>query len=406
MSISKLIKWVVIVGLGVLILFFIYRKARPQEEKQLFKTEPLQRRTITQVIDSTGTLEAIGTLNIGTLVNGIVEQLYAEENQTVKKGQLLARIDDGQGDTNVKREAGLVKQAEADLAYKEEFYGRQKTLYENGHISLDTFQQAETSYEAAKGALDAQKASYEQWLLQFNNKKILSPIDGVIIKKNVSLREAVNNFAPPTILYTIAEDISKMKIELEIDETDIGLVKPGQEAKLFFATYPHKKFRGIIKQISSAPKDESANVVYKAEITIDNKHGLLKPGMTVHARIIVAQAKDAFAVPGYLFSLNKKMIEAVAKQKEFAYKPLSKKEKAAFAKSLKNKDNPIKKLWVYENDAFVQKPVQLGITDNAYFQIIAGLKGSEQILVDIDEPDEMAKMYSRLFGGGLGKKEG
>jgi len=406
MSISKLIKWFVIIGLGILVVFFIYQKARPIEKKKLFKTEPIERRTITQVIDATGTLEAIGTLNIGTLVNGIVEQLYAKENQTVKKGQLLAKIDDGQGDTNVKREAGFVEQAKADLIYKEAFYKRQKKLYENGHISLDTFQQAQTSYEAAQGALAAQKASYELWLMQFNNKKILSPIDGVIIKKNVSLREAVNNFAPPTILYSIAEDISKMKIELEIDETDIGLVKPGQQAKLFFATYPHKKFRGTIKQISSAPKDESANVVYKAEITIDNKHGFLKPGMTVHARIIVAQAKNTLAVPGYLFSLNKKMIEAVAKQKGITYKPLDKKEKEKFAQELKNKENPIKKIWVFENNTFIQKPVQLGITDNAYFQITAGLKDSEQILVDVDEPDEMAKMYKRMFSGGLGKKEG
>jgi len=406
MSIAKGIKWLVILAVLATGGFFLYKKVNHKEEKKLFRTAPLERRTITHVINATGTLEAKGTLNIGSLVNGIVEKLYVEENQPVKKGQLLAKIDDGRGDTVVKQAAGSVAQAEATLAYQEAFFRRQKKLYECGQISPDSYESSLQNYESSKANLDTQKAVYAQVLMEFNNKKITSPIDGVVIEKNVSRREAVTTFSPPTILYTIAEDIRTMKVELEIDETDIGLVKEGQKAKLYFDTYPHKSFYGEITEISSAPIDNGIGVSYKATIMINNKRMLLKPGMTVHARITVGKAENALSVPGYLFSINKKLLEAVAKEKGYEYKPLTKEEKEAFVQTLKDKERPVKKLWVFEKNAFVQKPIAIGVTDNAHFEIIAGVKGNEQIVVDVDEPDQMAKMYKRLFGGGLGKKEG
>jgi len=404
MTVTKLIKWVFIgaafAGAGA----YLYQRMNQKKEKKLFETKQLERRQIMQVINTTGTLEAKGTLNIGSLVNGIVEKLYFEENQPVKKGDLLAKVDDGRGDTNVKYAEGLLKQAEATLAYQNAFYERQKKMCAANQISQNEFDAAKQGYDSALAQVVAQKAYYEQNLLEFNNKKITSPIDGVIIKKNVSLREAVNNFSPPTILYTIAEDIRKMNIELEVDETDIGLVKIGQEAKLYFDTYPHKSFYGKISEISSAPIDNGVGVSYKVTIKIDNKKLLLKPGMTVRARIVVGHKENTFAIPGYLFSLNKKLLKLVAKQKKLEYKPLQPEKRKAFKKSRKTKDNPIKTIWIFKDNAFEQIPIEIGITDNAFFEIVSGMDGTEQVVIDVEEPDAMTKLYQQLFGVKMGNK--
>jgi len=406
MHIPKFIKWGLLAAGLVATSFFLYKKFFKKETKQLFKAVPLARKTITHIINATGTLEAEGTLNIGSLVSGIVEELHAKENQQVKKGQLLAKIDDGKKNTVVLQRAGTLAQAEATLAYQKQFYRREKRLYDAEQISQNQFEQAQQSHDRAQANVETQKAAHDQALLEFNNKKILSPIDGVVIKKNVSLRESVTTFAPPTVLYTIAADIRKMNVELEIDETDIGFLKIGQVAKLYFDTYPHKTFYGTISDISSAPIDNGASVVYKTTIKIDNKELLLKQGMTVHAKITVGKAEQVLAIPGHLFSLDKKLLEIVAKTKKIGFKKLSSDAKKAFKKQLKNKSASVKSLWFFENNALVQKPVEIGTTDKAFFEVVSGVDDSDRIIIDVDEPDAMAKMYKQLFGGGgLGGKK-
>lgn len=403
MNRAKLIKLIVLSIALAITAFYIFYKVTAKKEIVLFKTDKLEKRTINQVINATGTLEAKGSINISSLVNGIVEKLYVEENQQVKKDQLLAKIDDGKGDTNVKQAEGLLLQAKANLEYQEQFYARQKKLFDDGHIAEDEFQLAKQARDTAIGNVKTQDAYHAQAMMEFNNKKITSPIDGVIIKEHVSVREGVANFSPPTILYTIAEDINTMHIELEVDETDIGLLKIGQKANLHFNTYPHKKFYGTIDEISNAPVSNIASVAYKAVIKIENKKRLLKPGMTVHAQIIVARAKNALAVPGYLFALDKKLLKGVAKEKNYAFKKLSDEELESFKNSMQDKEHPVKTLWIFQDNAFIQKAVEIGVTDNAYFEILTGITDTDHVIIDVQEPDAMKKFYKKFFGG-LGDK--
>jgi HlyD family secretion protein len=404
MNITKIIKWSL---LGLIVIgaaSFTYIKFGKKKEKDPYKAEKITRRTIVQAVRATGTLEAEGTINIGSLINGTVESLHAEENQIVKKGQLLAVIDDGKGDTDVKKTLGLLDQARAQLTYQKAYYAREKKLFDAGLISQDEFDQAQQSHDAAVANVAAQDAAYQQAVLQFDEKRITSPINGIVITKHVSLREGVANFSPPTILYTLAEDIRRMQVELEIDETDIGLIQIGLEAKLYFDTYPHTSFRGKIYEISSGPSKKGSSVIYKAKIKIDNSSNLLKPGMTAHAQIVVGVRKDSLSVPGHLFGLDARMLQAAAQQKHYEFKPLNKTEKTKFRAQLTNKNRPVKTVWIVQNNAIIQKPIELGITDNAYFEVVSGLTGQENLIIDVDEPDLMLKMYQQLFGGGLGKK--
>ena len=125
--------------------------------------------------------------------------------------------------------------------------------------------------------------------------------------------------------------------------------------------------------------------------------------MTVHADIIVAQRKNVFAIPGYIFSINPKLVEAIAQEKKYEYKPMTPEKMESFKKRMKNQENPVKTIWVLKNNTFVQKPVEVGITDKIYFEILSGLKEEETIIIDVEETDAMKQMFKRLFGGGLSK---
>ena len=402
MNIKNIVSVLFIVVITSTIGYLGYKTAK-KDEKPLFKTATFKKRKITQIINATGSIEAENTIKVGSLINGVVKTLFVEENEQVKKGQLIAVLDNGKGDTDVKRTAGLVKASKANLAYQEAFYKRQRLMFEKGNISKNDLDLAESQYGRTAGQLEERQAAHEKAVIDYQNTRILSPIDGVVIKKNVSLGEGVSSFLMPTVLYTIAQDLTKMKVELEIDETVIGDLKINEEAILTFDTYPNKEFRGIIKEISNGPTISKGSVSYKSYIYLNNDHLLLKPGMTVHADIIVAQRKNVFAIPGYIFSINPKLVEAIAQEKKYEYKPMTPEKMESFKKRMKNQENPVKTIWVLKNNTFVQKPVEVGITDKIYFEILSGLKEKETIIIDVEETDAMKQMFKRLFGGGLSK---
>ncbi|MFC1841569.1 efflux RND transporter periplasmic adaptor subunit [Candidatus Dependentiae bacterium] len=402
MNVKKILWGTFITLASALVLYFGYQ-ATKKEKKQLYKTSKFQKRDITHIINATGSIEAENTIKVGSLINGTVKELYVEENQEVKKDQLIALLDNGKGDTDVKRTKGLVKASEARVKYLKAFLERQRLMFEKGHISENDLELAESKYEEAVGQLDERKAAYEKAFIDYENIKILSPIDGVVIKKNVSLGEGVSSFLMPTVLYTIAQDLKKMKVELEIDETSIGYLKRGKEAILTFDTYPNHEFKGNIKEISNGPTISKGTVIYKSYIYISNDQLLLKPGMTVHADIIVNQKRNVFAVPGYIFSINPKMVEFVAKEKKYGYNPVSKEEFQAFKDSIENEDHTEKTIWIVKNKEFIEKPVEVGMTDKIFFEIVSGVELGEDIVIDVEETDVMKQMFKRLFGGGMSK---
>ena len=404
MNNKKTILWLISIAIIISASYFIINRIIRKQTKQHYKTATFEKREIEQLINATGSIEAKDTIRVGSLINGVVKELYVEENEQVKKGQIIALLDNGKGDTDVQRTLGLLNRAKARLTYQKKFLDRQQKLYANGHISLDLLQQAQAVYGEAKGTYEESTASYEKAFIDYENIKILSPINGIIIKKNVSLGQGVSSFLAPTVLYLIAKDLKKMKIELEVDETSIGDLRVGQEALLTFDTYAYHVFEGNIKEISNGPTIAKGTVSYKAYIYIDNEELLLKPGMTVRAEIIVNKKEDVLAIPGYIFAINPKLIEFVAEEIGYGFKPITKEQMAEFKKEMQDKENPIKKIWIVKDKAFIEKLIEIGITDKIFFEVIKGLTGDEDIVIDVEETDVMKEMFKRLFGGGFKKK--
>jgi HlyD family secretion protein len=394
------IKKIITLGLGTLallgIVYTIYTTAFKKEEKKWFTTEKPAKRTVTQVIRSTGFLEAEDLLKIGSIVPGIIKQLLVEENQTVTKGTLLAIIDDGKDDTDVRQTEGQLKLAKQDLTYATAYYDRQKVIFESGQLSKDTFEKITRDFQNAKALVIVRQALHDQAKLIYNNKKILAPENGIIIQKVSTEGETVTLASPATIIYTLAKDIRTMKVKLEVDENRIGEIKKGQTAILTFDTYPYKKFSGVVTDVSNAPIKKQTAVSYQASFMLDNSEMLLRPGMTVNARITVAEHENVLTVPGYVFALNPLVLQEIARLTKYTYKPMSREEK----KELEMK-GAFKTVWVVKDNAFVEKTVELGINDNAFFEVLSGLSETEEIINDVQEPDTMQQLYSQIFGKGL-----
>jgi HlyD family secretion protein len=396
MKIKNLIIWGIIItaiiGIGLIIRYTLF----PPKKINWYTLGKAECRTIAQIIRSTGSIEAEDTLKIGSIVSGVIQKMLKEENDPVKKGEIIALIDDGKEDTEVRETAGALEQAKADLVYQTAYYHRQKALYEAKQLSQDSFESITRDYINAKESVFLRQAQHDKAKLTFNNKKIRAPENGIILKKVSTEGETVTLASPATIIYTIAKDIRKMKVKLEVDENTIGNLRTGQKAYLTFDTYPYKRFIGPIQKISNAPIIKKSTISYEATFLLDNSELLLHPGMTVNAHIIVGEKENILSVPSYAFAINPIFLKYLSKKLNITLKLIDKKMRDELLEK-----GGYNMLWVKDGNSFVETPVEVGVHNNAFFEIVSGLKGNEDIIMDIHEPDTMEKLYTQIFGKGL-----
>ncbi|MCA9770125.1 efflux RND transporter periplasmic adaptor subunit [Candidatus Dependentiae bacterium] len=380
----------------IIIIWFGYLYFFSKPDQDFFTIGKAQKRTITQIIKATGSLKVEDSMRIGSIVPGVIQKMYVEENEEVKKGHLLASIDDGNQDTLVRSTHAIWESSQAVLKYQKAFYGRQRILYEHNHISRNDFDQFTQNYEIAVAQEKRRKAEHERALLEFNNKQIKAPDDGLVVEKVSREGETVTLASPATIIYILARDITKMEAKLEIDESTVGMLKKNMEAHMTFDTYPNQVFNGPITDISNAPKTKNEAVSYNATVYLDNTERLFRHGMTVNAEIIVAEKQNVLSVPGNIFKISQITLEQIAQAKGFAVQALSQEEKIR----LKRAGN-MKTVWLVKGKNFVEHSVQVGVNDNAFFEIVKGLTGQEDLIFDTAEPNVMEEFFERFFGKGL-----
>lgn len=375
---------------------YIYKKYFKKAHTKPYKTTSIEFRNIYQTINVTGKLEIKDTMKIGSLVGGTIKKIYVKENDKVKKGQLLALIDNGKSDTDVKRAQGELKNIEAELKYQENYYLRQLQLFKADQISQDFFEQVTKNLEQTKANLITAKANLRKYKIEYSNTRITAPNDGIIISVGVSQGERVTTALDATILFKIATDLTKMEAELNIDESDIGQIQKNQKVKFSVSSYPDKTFKGFITSVSYSPDNKHVILSYTAYVYVENKNMLLRPGMTINAEIKVAKSKKCLSITTQAFQINSKLIKAVAKKLKYKVKLIDKK----FKKTLEtkcNKKDAVKRIWTINNKIFTEKAIIVGITDDNYYEVKSGLQENDQIIVDIKEDDKLKKVYAKIF---------
>ena len=395
MKYKKILLLLTIIGIVAIGSFFTYKIFFRKKQQELYTTQLVEKRTIAQVIKATGYLRPVDMMNIGSLVAGIIHKMHVEENATVKKGQLLVEVDDGKGDTEVREAQAALDRAQALATYQKVFFKRQKALYKDNHISLDRFEQVERDLRLAQADVDRTQATYDKIKRNYDNKWITSPDDGLVINKTGSEGETVTLSSPPTIIYTIAKDITNMEAKINIDESVVGDLTVGMTAEFTLDTYPYQLFSGTISDISNAAIIIGGATNYIATIPIDNSEQLFRPTMHIDAEIAITKKEEVVAVPGYAFALNRTILKEIAKGLGYQFNEIDEERREELRKKSRTKT-----IWVEKENAFIEKIITIGISDSAYFEVISGLKATETIIIDTVEPDIMEQFFKRLFGGG------
>lgn len=265
--------------------------------KVTYKTSEITIGSIQNTISSTGTLNPVSTVEIGTQVSGTIEKVYIDYNDIVKKGQVIAEIDRqpllsklAQSKASHLRNEALYEQAKAT-------YDRNTILHNKELISDEEFLSSKSSYLAQKASLEVSKADVANAQLNLTYATIKSPVNGTVIKKNIEVGQTVAASLSSPTLFIIAEDLSNMQIIADVDESDIGRIKNDQDVTFSVPAYPDKMFSGKVSQIRLQPETVSNVVTYNVVIKTSNNDGILLPGMTANIDFVAEKADSVLMIP-------------------------------------------------------------------------------------------------------------
>jgi HlyD family secretion protein len=276
-----------------------------------YTTVPVSRGNVAQVVSSTGTLQAVVTVLVGSQVSGTIAKLNADFNTKVKKDQVVAELDQAKFSARVDETRANLRAAEAGLAKSKvaledasRTFARNKELMQRELLSQSELDAAQTAYDAARSQLNVSQAQVGQAQAAMNQASIdlgytviRSPVDGIVISRNVDVGQTVAASLSAPTLFTIANDLTKMEVHTSVDEADVGNVSEGQDVTFTVDAFPARRFRGKVFQVRNAPMIVQNVVTYDAVVRIDNKEMLLKPGMTANVQFLVSQKEDVLTIP-------------------------------------------------------------------------------------------------------------
>jgi HlyD family secretion protein len=342
------------------VLFFAFRGKGNGPE---YRTEIVSRGDIQAAVTATGTVNAVTTVLVGTQVSGTIKNIYADFNSPVKKGQLIAQIDPEMLEAQAGQARANLEKTDAQERDAERTLKRNRELFSRNLIARSELDTAETNFESARAQQEQARAALKVADTNLRYTRIISPVDGVVISRNVDVGQTVAaSFQTPT-LFTIAQDLTKMQIDTNVAEADIGSVKVGQEAEFTVDAYPDSTFKGKAWQIRRAPITVQNVVTYDVVIQVPNRDLRLMPGMTANVSIVIATKKDALKIPNGALR----------------FRPSERRpEKASTSAERKGPA-----VWVLEKGTPKRVAITPGISDGNYTEVLSGeLKEGQEVIVE------------------------
>ena len=337
--------------------------------KDEYVTVPLKKATIIKIIEASGTINPVQTATVGAQVSGKITGVYVDFNSPVTKGQLLEEIDTSLFQASVDQQRASIENSKAQLRrleattnYDKLMYERYKNLLKKGYVSKAEVDQLEATYLADVANIQAQKAQIKQSEASLRTAesnlgytKIISPVDGVIISKNVEVGETVASSFQTPELFSVAEDLTEMQIEANVSEADIGNVSVGQVADYTLDGYPNETFKGHVDQVRLSSTNTSNVVTYTVVISVKNEDLKLKPGMTANVSIVVGKKENI------LTAINPAL----------KFTPLGKDVKY-----------DTQGIWVLKNNKPTRVDIQTGVYDDSKTEIISNeLKEGDMVII-------------------------
>ncbi len=355
-------KLLVIVAMLLLAVIAIwYWGAKPESKQERYKTQVVDRGDIVQSISANGTLNPVELVNVGTQVSGTIFKMYADFNDQIKVGQVLAELDPALFRAQLQQSEANVMNARAVLKLAENKMARNLALKEQGFISSDALNVFEQQLDAARAQLALGTAQLARDRANLDYSVIKSPISGVVVARNVDLGQTVAASFQTPVLFQIAKDLRQMQIDTSVAEADIGQLRLGQQANFTVDAFHEREFTGTVKQVRLNPTIQQNVVTYNVVVTVANDDGALLPGMTANVRFAVNQKNAALRVPNAALR----------------YKPTDADADIATARQ---PGKPA--LYRLENDKPVLVSVRTGIADGSFTEIIeGGIKEGDKLIV-------------------------
>ena len=383
----------IVIVLGI-VAFFAFKK---KEDGLNFRTEKISKGDIVEMVTASGNVNAVTTVLVGTQVSGTIKTIYADFNSPVKNGQLIAQIDPAIFEAQVEQARANLLSAKANLEKADASFidakrtmERNKALFSKDLIARSEVDTAETNYETAKAQINASKAQVAQAeaslkVAETNLRytRIISPVNGIVVSRNVDVGQTVAaSFQTPT-LFTIAQDLTKMQIDTNVAEADIGKVKQGQDVEFGVDAYPGVIFKGKVSQVRNAPINVQNVVTYNAVILVSNPELKLKPGMTANVSIIISAKKGVLRIPNAALRFS-----MPDKDKD--------KNKKAQQKGPGQKGAGV---WIVENGKPKRLSVSTGVSDGSYTELISGeiKEGQEVIVESLTKTKQKPAATPRMF---------
>lgn len=344
------------------------------------ETTTAQHGAISNSVTATGTIEAIKTVTVGTQVSGTIKGIYVDFNSHVKKGQLLAKIDETALQAQVDQTTAQVASAKAQLIYQKATFERAKALYDKDLTSKAEFDQAQFNLSTAEASYQSAQSEHQRSLTNLSYASIYSPIDGVVLNRAVDEGQTVAASFNTPELFAIANDLTQMEVQADVDEADIGQVKLGQAVSFTVDAFPDDNFRGEVSQIRLKPTTASNVVTYTVIISAPNPKQKLMPGMTANITIVTEQSENTVL----LATKALKFWPADSLLGNQTY-------------SRSSDTGNIHTVWSYNGQLFTPIKVVTGINDGTNIQIVSGLKSGDEIVVNASLTSSTSKSSSSPF---------
>jgi HlyD family secretion protein len=396
-----------------------------------YVTTPAQRASITQVVSSTGTLQAVVTVQVGSQVSGTIEKLFADFNTKVKAGQIVAQLNqdkfgaaEDQARANLLAAQSNIEKSKVGVADTLRTLERNRQLRKKELMAQSDLDAAQAAYDAAIAQVEVNRAqaaqaqaALQQATVDLNNTVIRSPVDGLVISRNVDVGQTVAASLQAPTLFTIANELARMEVHTNVDEADVGNVKEGQEVTFTVDAFPSRRFRGRVHQVRNAPIVVQNVVTYVAVVRIDNKELLLKPGMTANVQFLVSRKEDVLTIP------NMAMRFKPPEEKEEAQELLRREQSRTAAKVGERRTSRQSaargsgavgggsrraRIYLLKDDKAQPVEIQLGITDGSRTEIRSGdVKENDPVIIGMSSaadssgpalPNPFQPQPSRGFG--------
>lgn len=357
---------------------------RPKDKQEIgYEFTKVSRDTIRSSVTATGTIEPVTEVEVGTQVSGIIDKIYVDYNSVVKKGQVIAELDKTNLNSELKSAKANLASAKSDLDFQKTNYERYKVLNEKGLVSKTEFETTYLNYRKALEAYNSMRENVNKAETNMGYATITSPIDGVVLSKAVEEGQTVaSSFNTPT-LFTIAQDLTDMRVIADVDEADIGEVREGQRVTFTVDAYPNDTFHGEVTQVRQEATVESNVVTYEVVISAPNNDLKLKPGLTANVTIFTLEKNNVLTVSNKAlrFTPNEHLMNEDSKIVD-----------------CKGKD----KVWVMDGNNMKAIPVTTGITNGTLTEILGGIEAGTSVITDfvLSSPapeDDPAKANSNPF---------